>query len=144
MRRGPFRLLFLLAVLAAAGCATSGDVAGGGPGPAGNDCWDPSLVMAGYGYASPVYDEEDNPCLAFPARYYFYPSPGSSLRDVLAETPRPHTQVVQRPPSEFAPMGSINANYGYVSNDSYSSPNQMPVMPTNSSPTTTTVAPRPH
>ena len=145
MRRGPFRLLFLLGLLAAAGCATSGDLAGGGPEPA-HDCWDPSLVMAGYGYAPPVYDEEDNPCLVFPARYYFYPSPGSSLRNVLAETPRPHTQVVQRPPSSFSPMGSINANYGFVSNDSYSptSVNPMPVVPTSSSPTTTTVVPRPH
>jgi hypothetical protein len=144
MRRGPYRLLFLAALLAAAGCATSGDLAGGGPGPAAYDCWDPSLAMAGYGYAPPVYDEEDNPCLVFPSRYYFYPRPGSSLRDVLAEAPRPRTQVVQRPPSSFSPMSSINANYGFVSNDTYSptSVNAMPVMPTSSSPTTTTVAPR--
>jgi hypothetical protein len=41
-------------------------------------------------------------------------------------------------------MSSINANYGFVSNDTYSptSVNAMPVMPTSSSPTTTTVAPR--
>jgi len=141
----PLRFLLLLAVVAAVGCATG--AAGGGGEYEGLDCSDPSLVAPGYGYSYGVsYDEADNPCVAFPSRYYFSPTPESAARNVvLAESPRPRTQVVERPGSSgFSPVQSINGDYGRVSNDSYSptSVNPMPVMPTSSSPTTTTVAPR--
>jgi hypothetical protein len=145
MRHGPFRLLLLVGVAVAAGCATGGG-GGGGDEYSTFDCTDPSLVASGYGYSyGAYYDLADNPCVAYPARYYFSPTPESARRNViLAEAPRPHTQVVQRP--SFSPGQSLNSNYGIVSNDNYSptSVNPMPVMPTSSSPTTITVAPRSH
>jgi len=148
MRRGPFRLLLLLVLTAAAGCATSGAGGGGDGGyDSGLDCTDPSIVAAGYGYSyGASYDYADNPCVAYPSRYYVSPTPESARRNViLAEAPRPHTQVVQRPPS-FSPGQSLNSGYGFVSNGNTSgaSASPMPVMATSSSPTTTTVGPRAH
>jgi hypothetical protein len=147
MKRGPFRLLFLLALVAAAGCATGGGGDGGGA-YSTLDCSDLSLVAPGYGYSyGAYYGYADNPCVAYPSRYYVSPTPESARRNViLAEVPRPHTQVVQRPPSSFSPGQSLNANYGTVSNNTYSptSVNPMPVMATSSSPSTTTVSPRAH
>jgi len=143
MRRGPFRLLLLLVLTAAAGCASSGAAGGGGLPYSDLDCTDPSLVAAGYGYAyGAYYDTADNPCVAYPSRYYVSPTPESAARNVvLVEAPRPHTTTVGRP--DFSGLTSMNSDYGTVSRDPYSpiSP-AAPVVPVTSTPTTTTIAPR--
>jgi len=143
MRRGPFGLLLLLVVTAAAGCASSGAAEGGGGYYSDLDCTDPSIVAPGYGYSYDSYYGPDNPCFAYPARYYVSPTPQSAARNVvLVEAPRPHTTTVNRP--DFSGLTSLNSDYGIVSRDPSSTTiaPAAPIVPVTSTPTTTTIAPR--